>query len=91
MTRSLPWAINEPPTTDPVLFQQQGARPKTTLKHVGFPNPPWTLVTESHQMGQEHTTDQPQDHRMAAMAAPEFPKENWDEEPALPTGLSDRG
>ena len=90
MTRSLPWAVNEPPMTDPMLFQQQGARPKTTPKHIGFPNPPWTLVMESCQLGQECTTDQPQDHRMATMVTPEFPKENWDEEPALPTGLTDR-
>ena len=33
--------------------------------------------------------DQSQDHGMATMAALELPEENWDEEPTLPTGLSD--
>ena len=88
MTRSLPQAINEPPMTDPALLQQQEARLKTIPKHVGFPNPPWTLVTESCQLGQEHTTYQAQDHRMAAMVTPEFPEENWDEELMSPTSSS---
>ena len=83
MTRSLPQAVNKPPMSN------QGARPKTTPKHVRFPNPPWTLVTESCQLGQEHTTDQPEDHGMAAMATLRFPDDDWDEELTLPTGSSD--
>ena len=34
--------------------------------------------------------DQSQDHGTAAMAALELPEEDWDKEPMLPTGLSDR-
>ena len=91
MTRSPPQAIDEPSTTDPKQFQQQGARPKTTTKHVSFSNPPWTMVTDSRRRDQEHTTDRPQDHGMSAAAVPEPPEEDWDEEPTLPTGLLDQG
>ena len=49
------------------------------------------MITDLHRMGQEHSTDQPQGHNMAAMVAPGLPEEDWDEEPTLPTRSLDQG
>ena len=88
MTRSPLQAINQPFTADTVQFQWQGARPKTP-RHVGFPNPPWTMVTDSRRTGQECSTDQRQGQDMAATVAPELPEEDWDDELTLPSGPLD--
>ena len=45
---------------------------------------------ESQPLGQEHTTDQFEDHGMATVSTSRFSKESWDEEPVLPTRSSNR-
>ena len=52
-------------------------------KHVGFANPPWTLITESRRTRQEGYQGQKQDQAAVIMPIPE-PQEDWDQELTFP-------
>ena len=53
-------------------------------KHVGFTNPPWTLITESRRTSQEVYQGWKQDQATVTVPIPELQEEDWDQELTFP-------